>query len=222
MKPLLTVSVVSSLALVSACGPSQDPVYTQFYREAGSVVDNGAFGNSTLDNTLVQTGEINAMVALNNRFTAEVTPMVNFAFNSAVLDGEAQSILRQQADWIRQFPEVKFKVYGHTDLVGSNGYNKRLGHRRARAVVNFLVSQGISRSRLKAVASFGETRPVIFTQAPERQNRRTVTEVTGFVGSHPLVLDGKYAQIIYRDYIISAQPASTLTGIQGADLRTEE
>ena len=42
-------------------------------------------------------------------------------------------ILDQQANFINQFPEVRFAVYGHTGLVGSNGYNYQLGLRRARA-----------------------------------------------------------------------------------------
>ena len=59
-------------------------------------------------------------------------------------------MLRQQADWIRQFPEVRFKVYGHTDAVGTADYNYGLGQRRANAVVRYLTSQGISRDRLEA------------------------------------------------------------------------
>jgi outer membrane protein OmpA-like peptidoglycan-associated protein len=141
-----------------------------------------------------------------------VPDTITFEFDSAVLDASAQAILRQQADWIRQFPEVRFRVYGHTDLVGSDAYNQRLGLRRAQAAVNYLVSQGISRSRLEAVVSFGRTRPVVPTAEPERRNRRTVTEVTGFVRRHPTVLDGKYAQIIRRDYVRSAVPPSGLTG----------
>ena len=117
---------------------------------------------------------------------------------------DAIAILKVQANWIRQFPEVSFKVFGHTDAVGSNGYNQRLGKRRANAVVNFLVSQGISRKRLAAVVSFGETRPLIVTQGRERLNRRTVTEVSGFVKTNPLVLNGKYAEIIFREYVDSA------------------
>ena len=117
---------------------------------------------------------------------------------------------------------MRFRVYGHTDAVGSAGYNKRLGLARARAVVSFLTTQGIERSRLEAVASFGETQPLIVTQGRERRNRRTVTEVTGFVRNHPNVLDGKYAQIVYRDYVDSATAVSGLTGIVGADLRTEQ
>lgn len=104
---------------------------------------------------------------------------------------------------------MRFRVYGHTDLVGSNAYNKSLGLRRAKAVVAFLSAQGISRSRLEAVASFGETQPLVYVQTEERRNRRTVTEVSGFVAKNPLVLNGKYAEIIWREYVSSAQPVHT-------------
>ena len=221
MKPILSALLASTVAL-TACGPSNDPVYTQFYREAGSTTDTGTFGNATAQNTLILSGERQFTFDLANRFASEVITTVNFAFNSSQLDAGAQDALREQANWIRQFPEVRFRVYGHTDAVGSAAYNKRLGLSRANAVVNFLIRQGIERSRLEAVASFGETQPLIVTQGRERRNRRTVTEVSGFVETNPAVLDGKYAQIVYRDYITSAQPPTQLTGITGADLRTEQ
>jgi peptidoglycan-associated lipoprotein len=204
---------ISSLGLfaILGCAPSSDPVYTQFYREAGALTDTGYFGDATQNNRLVMTGERQFTFDLANRFASEVTSTVNFAFNSTQLDGNAQAILRQQANWIRQFPEVRFRVYGHTDAVGSDASNRRLGQRRANEVVHFLTTQGISRSRLEAVVSYGETQPLIVTQGRERQNRRTVTEVNGFVSRHPTVLDGKYAQIIYRDYVASGVPTSQLT-----------
>mmetsp|Transcript_23089 Transcript_23089/g.39332 ORF Transcript_23089/g.39332 Transcript_23089/m.39332 type:complete len:222 (-) Transcript_23089:568-1233(-) len=221
MKPIISVAMAGSIAL-GACAPSSDPVYTQFYREAGALVDTGQFGNATANNTLIMTGERQYTFDLANRFASEVITTVNFAFNSSQLDAGAQDALREQAQWIRQFPEIKFRVYGHTDAVGSNASNKRLGLSRANAVVAYLTTQGISRSRLEAVASFGETQPLIVTQGRERRNRRTVTEVSGFVQSHPSVLNGRYAEIIYRDYLKSAEPQSQLTGITGADLRTEQ
>jgi outer membrane protein OmpA-like peptidoglycan-associated protein len=170
-------------------------------RELAAGIDEGGFGNPTMLNTRVLTGETSAAQALGERFAREVPDTVNFDFDSAVLDAEAQAILRRQAGWIRQFPEVRFRVYGHTDLVGSDAYNRALGLRRANAVVDYLASQGIGRSRLEAVTSFGRTRPVIQTADPERRNRRTVTEVTGFVQRHPTVLNGKYAEVVFREYI---------------------
>lgn len=183
--------------------------------EAGDELDLRTFGDANHNNQLVMRGEIDYAVSLGNRFNAEVPTTVNFAFDSAVLDDESRRILDQQANWIRQFPEVKFKVYGHTDKVGSNRYNYGLGRRRANAVVRYLSARGINRSRLQALVSFGETRPVINTEARERRNRRTVTEVAGFVRRHPTVLDGKYAQIIYREYVASATGTTVLTGRQG-------
>lgn len=206
------IGLVSMAALVAGCASSSDPVYTQFHREAGSLTDLGTFGDATLNNRLIMTGEKQYTFDLANRFAGEVQSTVTFEFNSAQLDAAAQAVLRQQASWIRQFPEVRFRVYGHTDAVGSNRYNKTLGLRRAQTVVAYLASQGISTSRLESLVSFGETQPLVVTQGRERANRRTVTEVSGFVERHPTVLDGKYAQIIYRDYIASAVPPTQLTG----------
>jgi outer membrane protein OmpA-like peptidoglycan-associated protein len=221
-RQIITASLLSATVGISACTTaSNDPVFTQFHSEAGSLVDAGDFGNSTLNNRLVMTGERQYTFDLAKRFAAETDSTVNFAFNSSRLDANAQAILRKQAGWIKQFPEIRFMVYGHTDAVGSNRANRSLGKRRADAVVRYLTTQGISRSRLEAVVSFGETQPLVVTQGRERRNRRTVTEVNGFVKGHPSVLDGKYAQIIYRDYVASGVVTSTLSSDAVASLDSE-
>ena len=219
MKKLLLLPI--GLLALSGCAVNT-PGGQSFFREAGVNLDTGHFGNATMNNTQIMSGERSYVHSLASRFAQEVPANVNFAFDRADLDAGARDTLRQQARWIRQFPEVRFRVYGHADAPGSNAYNKRLGLRRARAVVNYLVSQGISRKRLEAVASFGETQLIINTQGRERRNRRAVTEVSGFVRNHPSVLDGKYAQIIYRDYVVSAEAKSTLSGITGEDFQTSE
>lgn len=209
-RKILTGSLLSAMIGLSACATtSSDPVYTQFHSEAGSLLDTNGFGESTLNNRLVMTGERQYTFDLAQRFSTEVESTVNFEFGSADLDARSQAILQQQAGWIRQFPEIRFKVYGHTDAVGSNRSNKSLGLRRANAVVQFLSTQGISRNRLEAVVSFGETQPLVVSQGRERRNRRTVTEVSGFVERHPTVIDGKYALIIYRDYVASGATSAT-------------
>lgn len=192
----------SALMVMTACGTSS----TSWDQELGAEVDKGNFGNATMNNVLIQSGQLEYAVALAERFSAEVPDTINFEFNSAELSEEAKSALKKQADFIRQFPEVRFRVFGHTDLVGSVGYNQKLGMRRAQAAVAYLSSLGISKSRLEAVISYGKTRPLIATNEPEMRNRRTVTEVSGFVQSAPLVLNGKYAQIIWREYVGSAVP----------------
>lgn len=188
-----TLAFSVSLLSLAACG-------SEFDRETGANITNN-FGNATMNNTLIQSGQKDYTIALGNRFASEVPTTITFAFNSAQLDGNSIAVLRQQADWIKTFPEVRFRVYGHTDLVGSNAYNKALGLRRAKAVVAYFASQGISRNRLEALASYGETRPVVQTSGPEERNRRTITEVSGFVKNHPTLLNGKYAEVIMREYL---------------------
>ena len=217
MKTTLIVACVATLAGCSA----ETNFVRSFNSEAGSDLDEGAFGNPTMNNMLIQTGQKSYAIDLSNRFAREVPATVNFAFNSAQLDPSSMVALRKQAHWIRQFPEVRFRVYGHTDLVGGNAFNKRLGLRRARAVVRFLSSQGISRDRLEAVASFGETQPLVVSTGRERRNRRTVTEVSGFVTNNPMVMNGKYAQIIFRDYVRSATEASSLTNDATASINSQ-
>ncbi|QBF32954.1 OmpA family protein [Thalassococcus sp. S3] len=221
MTPKRTIPalLVFGTITLAACTTDQGPVGTAFFREAGAQVDSGFFGNATANNIMVQSGERDFAIDLARRFASEVPSTITFAFNSAQLDESARQTLRHQADWIRQFPEVRFRVFGHTDAVGSNAYNKRLGLRRANAVVHYLSTLGISRSRLEAVVSFGETRPLIVTEGRERRNRRTVTEVSGFVKRHPTLLDGKYAQVVYREYVESATGQTKLTGLT---TRTDE
>ena len=189
--------IVVSVMTMASCGLN---------REAGSQIDEGYFGAPTMNNIQIHNGQKSYVSDLSQRFATEVPTTVNFAFGSARLDATAVAILRQQASWIKQFPEVTFRVYGHTDLVGGNAANHRLGLRRARAIVRFFASQGISRSRLEALSSLGETQPLVVTQNAELRNRRAVTEVSGFVQSHPMILNGKYAAVVIRAY------APTTTG----------
>lgn len=197
------------LALLPLAGCDQ----TAFLSEAGSEVDEGGFGQPTMINSMAMMGEGDATVALGNRFESEVQSTITFAFNRAEISSAAAAILDRQANWIRQFPEIRFRVYGYTDLVGSNAYNYALGLRRANAVVAYLSARGISSSRLVALVSFGETQPVIHTSSPEERNRRAVTEVSGFTKGSNGLLNGKYAAVIFREYVESAtrpHPANTV------------
>jgi outer membrane protein OmpA-like peptidoglycan-associated protein len=214
----LLITIPAALGLLAGC--ASDPTQSSFFGEAGRARNDGGFGNATMNNVLIQSGQMSYAVSLSNRFAETVPTTINFAFDSAELDAQARAALDRQAAFIRQFPEVRFAVYGHTDLVGSDAYNYQLGLRRARAAVAYLVSRGVSANRLEALVSQGETMPLIATQAPERANRRTVTDVTGFVETHPNVLNGKYAEIIFRDYVASAgvAEATVATASEGGEV----
>jgi outer membrane protein OmpA-like peptidoglycan-associated protein len=190
-------------------------------QEIGAELDEGNFGNPTMNNILVHTGQRSAESSLARRFQEEVPSTINFAFDSAQLSPEARAALSEQARFIRQFPEIKFSVFGHTDLVGSPGYNRSLGQRRATAAVNYMIGQGVAREQLEALVSLGETQPLVVTADREMRNRRTVTEVSGFLPTALTDLDGKYAAVIYREFVQSGESEPTMArasaGEEGGD-----
>lgn len=174
-------------------------------QEAGYFANAQSFGTATTENVLIQAAYLRSddlIQAWQDRFAREVPDTVTFAFDSAALDAEARAVLVRQAAWLKRNRDVRLRVFGHTDLVGSEGYNDRLGLQRARAVVRFLVANGVARNRLDAVVSRGEREPVVATGEAERRNRRTVTQVAGFVGGFVGDgMDGKRAVNVYRAYV---------------------
>ena len=183
------------------------------HREVGYEIQQAGFGDEVRDNKLAQLaayGGDRVLFGLSEDFRRSAPDMITFAFDSAVIDPTAQRILDQQAAWILRHPIVRLRIYGNTDLVGSPAYNYRLGQRRADAVAAYLVARGISPGRLEAVVSFGETRPLILTDQPERRNRRTVTEVVGYATpGAPFDFDGKVAQRVYQEYVSGETPEPT-------------
>jgi outer membrane protein OmpA-like peptidoglycan-associated protein len=97
-----------------------------------------------------------------------------FDFNKATLRPESHTELRYLTELLKKYPRAKIEIEGHTDSVGTAGYNKRLSQDRADAVKDYLSAQGISAKRLSAVG-FGSSQPKATNATEEgRQiNRRT-------------------------------------------------
>jgi outer membrane protein OmpA-like peptidoglycan-associated protein len=73
----------------------------------------------------------------------------------------------------KEYPKASFTIEGHTDSVGSERSNQILSERRANAVRDYLIANGISDDRLTAVG-YGETRPIDSnkTRSGRANNRR--------------------------------------------------
>jgi len=96
-----------------------------------------------------------------------------FDLDKADLRTDAREALTKTAEFLRNYPTIKVTIEGHCDERGSTEYNLTLGDRRAAAVKQFLVSQGIGADRLNTV-SFGKEKPFCMesTEACWQQNRR--------------------------------------------------
>ena len=98
---------------------------------------------------------------------------VFFDYDKSDLSSEAQDLLRQDAEYLRQYPNSSFILEGHCDERGTAEYNLALGDRRAQAVKTYLTSLGVGASRLETI-SYGEERPFAEGQndGAWSQNRR--------------------------------------------------
>lgn len=84
---------------------------------------------------------------------------VNFEFNSYSLLNNADNTLNTLLNYLKDNPEIKLLISGHTDDVGTDGYNLELSINRARSVYNWLVKNGIESNRLR-FTGFGKSFPL--------------------------------------------------------------
>lgn len=103
---------------------------------------------------------------------------VFFDTDKSNLSGTARATLDRQAGWLSQNPGVRLTIEGHADERGTREYNLALGARRANAVRDYLVSQGVDGSRLQTI-SYGKERPVSLCseEACWSKNRRAAASV---------------------------------------------
>jgi outer membrane protein OmpA-like peptidoglycan-associated protein len=201
MRKLKTLAVLATGMTLAACTSFMETINAP----AGEGANSHLYGVATAQNINAQIAygdPASRIRALNEAFRAAAQDTVTFEFNRANLDAAARAALDDQVKWLKAHPHVRMAVVGHTDLVGSERYNDRLGLRRARAVVAYLTRRGIPRSRLDAVESRGEREPLIETEDRERRNRRSVTSVAGFdwtyIGDG---MDGRIANRLYLRYV---------------------
>ncbi|MDH3628196.1 MAG: OmpA family protein [Acidobacteriota bacterium] len=98
---------------------------------------------------------------------------VNFETNKAVLTSNSTTVLDRVVSSLKEWPEVRIEVGGHTDSSGADSYNQTLSEARARAVLDYLVEHGVSAASLSA-KGYGESNPIADngTRAGKATNRR--------------------------------------------------
>ena len=112
-------------------------------------------------------------------FEQRIGDRVFFTTDSSALSATAQDTLRGQARWLNDNRSYGIVIEGHADERGTREYNLALSERRANAVREFLVGQGIAAGRIRTTG-YGKERPVEVCPEPRCWdiNRRAVTLVT--------------------------------------------
>jgi len=92
-------------------------------------------------------------------FIVNVGDLVYFDTDSHDLRADALPVLDAQAAWLKRYPGVQVRIEGNCDERGTREYNLALGARRSNAVRDYLVSHGVSASRITTI-SYGKEKPV--------------------------------------------------------------
>ena len=127
--------------------------------EPGTVANNGC-------------PEINPPVEVEQQLT-NYARTINFNTGRSTFKQDAYPTLQAIAAILKDYPKANFRIEGHTDSVGSKTTNQRLSEKRANAVMDYLVNNGIAAARLTA-QGYGEDNPIDSnkTRAGRANNRR--------------------------------------------------
>lgn len=167
--------IVAALGLAACNNPDR-------YGAGGAGgADGGGLGGTGIDSTGLGDPNDPASIAY---FNQTVGDKVLFAVDQSSLSDEARGILAGQARWLQANPAYAIIIEGHADEQGTREYNIALGARRANAVQNFLIAQGIAGTRMRTI-SYGKERPieVCSVEACYAKNRRAVTVLSAGAGA---------------------------------------
>ena len=166
-KILITIFLA---VFIAACSTTPDDSATS--SGSGS---SGEFNSSTDSDS--SGGDDGIVPGSQEDLIVNVGDRVFFDYDSAELDQDAQELLQDQVAWIKEHG-VSVTIEGHCDERGTREYNLALGEKRAQAVKNFLISLGVTSTRVTTI-SYGKERPAVVgsNDGAWSQNRRSVTLV---------------------------------------------
>ena len=156
---LKALSMFAAVLLVAACaGQEMESVSSEGTMESSGQVAAGPAAGSAQD------------------FLVNVGDRVFFGYDRFNLTAESRATLERQAVWLNQYSSARINVEGHADERGTREYNLALGDRRASAVKNYLVANGVSAGRITTI-SYGKEQPAMLgsNEAAWAQNRRGVS-----------------------------------------------
>ena len=92
---------------------------------------------------------------------------IHFDFDKSTLKPEAQTILKRNIQLLKDNPKAQVRIAGYTSASGTDAYNQALSERRANAVQEYLVSEGLISSDRLSMIGYGEKSPAMYEAAPK-------------------------------------------------------
>jgi OOP family OmpA-OmpF porin len=120
---------------------------------------------STTQYTIAAAGEggsrsASTTVTVAAKVIDRLTLHVNFDFDKATIRDADIAELRKAVDFVKRYPGYKISIEGHTDNIGSEKYNQRLSERRAAAVKEYVLKQGVADGARIKTKGYGKSKPI--------------------------------------------------------------
>jgi outer membrane protein OmpA-like peptidoglycan-associated protein len=127
-------------------------------------------GGKLVDAVLIQEPEVEVVKA--DPTTVRIKDKVLFDFDSFKLDARAQGIVQVVASLMEKYPDTVLALEGHTDKYGPDDYNINLSIKRAQAVADSLIAEGVAQERISKITGFGKQQ--LIPNLTNRENRRVI------------------------------------------------
>ena len=163
------ISIISLFFLASCETATQDALKGATEKAGTEKAGTGKAGSASIFGSAKQT-PADKLIAVGDR--------VLFDYDSSELSSEAKLTLDKQSRFLRVNSDLTFTIEGHCDERGTREYNLALGEKRATAVRDYLVIEGISPDRIRVI-SYGKEKPAVVgsNDMAWSKNRRAVTTI---------------------------------------------
>lgn len=169
---LLSAAVIIALTgCTSAEKPMKEMVITE--TENQFVMEDIDVSKKTLEELIVFNEEGVTIRKEGNNLVLSMPELVLFDFNKYEVKNKVKGSLNTLAKALEENPDIRIKIDGYTDFIGSEGYNLELSVKRAKSIRNYLVDRGVKSSNI-SIEGYGKQNPIAnnATAAGRAKNRR--------------------------------------------------
>ena len=173
-KSLILLSVAAIIAL-TGCTSAEKPMKEMVITETENqfVMEDIDVSKKTLEELIVFNEEGVTIRREGNNLVLSMPELVLFDFNKYEVKNKVKGSLNTLAKALEENPDIRIKIDGYTDFIGSEGYNLELSVKRAKSIRNYLVDRGVKSSNI-SIEGYGKQNPIAnnATAAGRAKNRR--------------------------------------------------
>ena len=173
-KSLILLSAVAIIAL-TGCTSAEKPMKEMVITETENqfVMEDIDVSKKTLEELIVFNEEGVTIRKEGNNLVLSMPELVLFDLNKYEVKNKVKGSLNTLAKALEENPDIRIKIDGYTDFIGSEGYNLELSVKRAKSIRNYLVDRGVKSSNI-SIEGYGKQNPIAnnATAAGRAKNRR--------------------------------------------------